>query len=191
MESLLIGSQIGSLEHYIRLVADIDRYRSPSNFIGQVEERFPDSASGRGRLFELALCEVLKQEGITPFYYQVRFTPRSIIDFDVLLYQSPNRPVSFSLKTSLRERWKQSYLEAVILKGVYPAARCYLVTLDRREAKRMKERMVKEHMTELDACLVATSEAFNSLIAELRQETFEQIDAVRLFEGKKINGPIR
>ena len=190
MESLLIGSQIGSLDRYLKMVADIDAYRSPSDFMGQVAERLSSSASSRGRLFELALCEVLKQEGVTPFYYQVRFAPRSIIDFDVLLYQSPNRPVSFSLKTSLRERWKQSYLEAVILKGVYPAARCYLVTLDRREARRMRERMEKEHMTELDACLVATSESFDELIAELRQETFEQIDAVRLFEGKKVNGPI-
>ena len=190
MESLLIGSEIGSLDRYLKLIADIDAYGSPSDFMGQVAARLSSSASSRGRFFELALCEVLKQEGVTPFYYQVRFTPRSIIDFDVLLYQSPNRPVSFSLKTSLRERWKQSYLEAVILKGVYPAARCYLVTLDSGEAKRMRERMEKEHMTELDACLVATSESFNELIAELREQTFEQIDAVRLFEGKKINGPV-
>ena len=190
MESRLNASQINNLDQYLSILADIDAYSSPAKFMNDISERLSSSASSRGRLFELALCEVLKQEGITPFYYQVRFTPRSIVDFDVLLYQSPNRPLSFSLKTSLRERWKQSYLEAVILKGVYPAARCYLLTLNEGEAERMCKRMDEEHMIELDGCLLATSEGFDALIAGLREEDFEQIEAVRLFEGKKINGPV-
>ena len=185
MDTQLTEMQWTRGDVYPDIIADIDEYTTPAAFMRDIEANLPRENQRRGRVFELAFCEILKQESITPFYYQVRFTPRPIIDFDVLLYQSPNRPWSFSLKTSFRERWKQAYLEAVILKNTYPAARSYLVTLHENEARTRQESIKNQQTPELDGCILANTPELDSLINLLRKQRFEAIRPVRLFEGRE------
>ena len=185
MDTRLTEVQWTKADVYKDIIACVDEYTTPVAFMRDVEANMPMSNQSRGRVFELAFCEILKQEIITPFYYQVRFTPRPIIDFDVLLYQEPNCPWSFSLKTSFRERWKQSYLEAVILKNTYPAARSYLVTLHEGEARNRQQSIANQQTPELDGCILANTAELNSLIDLLKQQRFEPVRAVRLFNGRE------
>lgn len=171
---------------YQELLQAVPSYTAPSAFMRLVEANMPAGNQQRGRIFELAFCEILKREGITPFYYQVRLALRPIIDFDVLLFQEPNLPWCFSLKTSFRERWKQSYLEAVILKGLYPAAKCYLVTLEGIEAARRKNSIAQRETPELEDCILATAVDLDNVVAELRRQRFNRIEQVRVFQGREV-----
>ena len=186
MDTRLTEIHLTAADVYLDVIANINGYTGAIAFMQGIAANMPTSNQSRGRVFELAFCEILKRESITPFYYQVRFTPRPIIDFDVLLYQAPDRPWSFSLKTSFRERWKQSYLEAVILKNTYPAANSYLITLHPGEAQRRQRSIANRETPELDGCVLATSDELDSLIASLRQQHFERTRAVMLFDGREI-----
>ena len=187
MDTQLTGAQwkSKSSKKYLEVIGKIKNYNRPSKFMLEVEANLPPTNNVRGKIFELAFCEILKRENITPFYYQVRFAPRPIIDFDILLYQSPNRPWSFSLKTTLRERWKQSYLEAVILKNTYPAAKSYLVTLDESEGQRRQQSIENQEMPELNQCILANTDELDFLVNELQKQQFNPITAVRLFNGSE------
>ncbi|MDE7137830.1 MAG: hypothetical protein K2O29_05155 [Ruminococcus sp.] len=41
------------------------------------------------------------------------------VDFDIILYTQEQYPIALSLKTSVRERYKQADLEGVALKNMY------------------------------------------------------------------------
>ena len=123
METHLTAMHLAPNEAYVRVLRRISAYAGPTAFMQAVAGQMPTENQSRGRVFELAFCEVLKREGVMPFYYQVRFTLRPIIDFDILLFERPSSPWSFSLKTSFRERWKQAYLEAIVLKSFYPRSK--------------------------------------------------------------------
>ncbi len=96
------------------------------------------NASVNGKIFELIIETLLYREGILPYYIQAKaaFVPN--VDFDVLLY-AESEPVCLSIKTSLRERYKQADLEAVALKYVHRKAQCFLLTLEKNEADNVAE----------------------------------------------------
>lgn len=175
---------------YISLIESIQEYSGPSSFMRQVESRMGSSNLGnsaRGKVFEMAFCEVLAREGIVPFYYQAKFLLRPIVIYDILLFQEPNIPWTISLKTSFRERWKQSYAEAVILKAIYPSARNYLVTLDEREA-RLRQRDIAENLVpELTGCILANTRELDDLVIKMKQQRFSKIVPVQIFDGQEVS----
>ncbi len=134
-----------------------------------------------GNVFEYIIYTLLYREGIKPFYTQaqVAFVPN--VNFDTLLY---NRaiPVSLSLKTSLRERYKQADLEAVALKYIYRRSKCYLLTMDTHEANVQKAKIQSGDIMGLDEIIDCNSEDINQLVSNLKTMSFStsvKIDAVR------------
>jgi len=92
----------------------------------------------KGAALELLFCILLIREGITPFYTQAEliFVPNA--RFDVLLYTTRRGVMTISLKTSLRERWKQADLEALAVKHVHRRSTGILASLpmdERNEAE--------------------------------------------------------
>ncbi|MCL1967328.1 MAG: hypothetical protein FWF67_05550 [Fibromonadales bacterium] len=109
---------------------------------------------------------------------QVAFVPN--VNFDVLLY-SDRRPIGLSLKTSLRERYKQADLEALALKNVYRKAENYLITLGEGEAKALKDKVENGTLLGLDNVIIATDSEFDKLIDKLSKIKFikpEKIDII-------------
>ena len=160
------------------------RYTAPSTFMRAYEQKLPSGNSSRGHLFELAFCEVLAQEGIEPVYFEMEMTQRPVVDFDILLYQDIYRPISFSLKTSFRERWKQSYLEAVMLRMVYPLSKSYIVTLDADEGDKIGRR-IKEELPEMAGCIKANTADMDELVDWLKRSKFTEVPEVALFRQKQ------
>src|SRR3989338_2358867 len=134
-----------SLNIFKSVVPDIEANPEliPSQFIKKYwsvfEQNYPDSES-RGAVFELMLAAVFCRNNLLPIYRgaKVAFVPGIIYDF--VLYTKENGPIVFSAKTSLRERWKQADLEAVMLKNVHRKAQTYLVTLDSVATRTRKNR---------------------------------------------------
>ncbi|MCQ2958793.1 MAG: hypothetical protein MJ198_01205 [Bacteroidales bacterium] len=135
-----------------------------------------------GKIFELIIYTLLYRENILPFYSQakVAFVPN--IEFDTILY-SKSTPVSLSLKTSLRERYKQADLEAIALKYVHRRAQCYLLTLSSEEANNVKNKVNDGSIIGLDKIIDCNTNDIDDLIVKLREITFQESQKIEVVEG--------
>ncbi len=163
-------------------------YRDPHTFIQDAyglyrsEHRDRNNPSTNGRIFEYLVCETLAREGISPFYYQAKFERVPNADFDVALY-NPKRPVVLTMKTSLRERYKQADLEGSALRQVYRNAENYLITLSEKEAMRIKNKIIKGDVAGLTECIIATKPEYDELLHKLKDYTFSVAEPVMPIEG--------
>lgn len=130
-----------------------------------------DSPSINGRIFEFLIAETLAQADVTPFYYQANFQLVPNADFDILLYD-PREPVILTMKTTLRERYKQADLEGLVLKQVYRHAKSYLITLSEGEADSVNSKIEKGDVTGLERCIIASSEKYSEFIDNLKNKDF-------------------
>ena len=115
-------------------------YKKPNEYIQKYWNAFllhPERNNNlNGKVFEYILATLCVREGILPIYMsaKVAFVPNVI--YDLMFYTNERGPICWSVKTSLRERYKQADLEAIALKYVHRKALSYLVTLETNEAKR-------------------------------------------------------
>jgi len=124
-----------------------------------------------GSIFELIVATELYRKGIYPMYLQacVEFVPNIV--YDILLFKGPI-PIVLSLKTSLRERFKQADLEALAIRNVHRKAENYLITLNKTEAKNMNRLIVNDDVFALKEVIVANSERFNEFVNSLSKNIY-------------------
>jgi len=132
----------------------------------------PQGNSMNGNIFELIIASEMYRQSLCPMFLQasVAFVPNVI--FDILLFSSEQFPIGLSLKTSLRERYKQADLEAIALKYVHRKALNFLITLDSNEAKNVKIKVNKGELLGINDVIVAESNDFNNLITYLSKMKF-------------------
>ena len=142
--------------------------------------------SMNGNVFELVIASEMYRQGLCPMFLQakVAFVPN--VNFDILLYTSENFPIGISLKTSLRERYKQADLEATALKYVHRRARNYLITLGEGEARSAKNKVITGDVLGLDDVILADKEEFDALIASLRQMNFIKPDKIEIVSAATV-----
>ena len=169
----------------------IDNTMTPNEYVSYCWDKYINSGVARnnalnGSVFELIIASLLVKERIVPLYLQanVAFVPN--IDFDAIVYSSENGPISLSLKTSLRERYKQADLEAIALKYVHRKSKSYLLTIDANEARSVKEKIINGDVMGLDDAVLATSPCLNTLIDELRQTNLINPGSVEILTAEKI-----
>ncbi|QCT06819.1 hypothetical protein [Ruminococcus bovis] len=124
-----------------------------------------------GIIFELIISSLLVKEGILPLHLQaqVAFVPNA--KFDAVLYTAEG-PIALSLKTSLRERYKQADLEAVALKYVHRKAENYLFTMDEQEANTVSRKIKNGDLLGLNQAILTTDDSFDSFITNLKTKCF-------------------
>lgn len=165
-------------------------YNKPSEYIQKywVEySKHPERNNNlNGKVFEYILATLCVREGILPIYMsaKVAFVPNII--YDLMFYTAERGPICWSVKTSLRERYKQADLEAIALKYVHRKALCYLITLEEREAQSVKAKIKSGDVIGLDNVIVATSEEFNELIAALKEFEFSEPPTIKVIESNQI-----
>ncbi|MCC8073192.1 MAG: hypothetical protein LIO62_03610 [Clostridiales bacterium] len=139
-----------------------------------------------GNIFELIMSSLLVKENIKPMYLQesVAFVPNVI--YDVILYSSENYPISLSLKTSLRERYKQADLEAVALKYVHRKAECYLLSLDENEVQDVKNKISTGDILGIDNVICVTTNEFDDFIRTLKNKSFIKPEKIEIVVAKHI-----
>lgn len=156
------------------------QYSSPQDYIAQYWDKYlstgKHSNTINGNFFEMVIHTLLYREGLIPFYAQakVAFVPN--VKFDTILY-TPARPISLSLKTSLRERYKQADLEAIALQHVHRRAESYLLTLDPNEAELCKAKIKDGGIIGLNKIIDCSTSDIDNLIAELHQIKSELAEA--------------
>lgn len=166
------------------------KYKKPSEYISlywDAYKKCPDTNSNlNGKVFEYILATLFVREGILPLYLsaKVAFVPNVI--YDLMFYTSERGPICISAKTSLRERYKQADLEAIALKYVHRKALSFLVTLEEKEASSVKNKIKSGDVIGLDDVIIATSDAFNVLVKELKKYEPSQPPTVKVIESNQI-----
>lgn len=143
-----------------------------------------------GKIFEYAIIAILINEAILPLYVQAKIAFVPNVDFDLLLYAN-NKPIALSLKTSLRERYKQADLEAIALKYVHRKAQSYLLTLGEHEVFGVNAKILSGDVIGIDKVIYCLSYEFDNFIFTLHQDEFceagniEIINALSLISKKE------
>lgn len=167
---------------------DFKNYKSPSDFIEKswnyYKDSFDSNNSINGTIFENLVAYVLAYEGIDNIYEQaeVAFVPNAI--FDILLYSS-EQVFTLSLKTTLRERWKQADLEAYAVKNVLKSSKSYVITLSQQEVERRRNQAKnkRDFYNGLDGFIIATHTEFDDLISELKKYKFTESDTISIIKA--------
>ena len=127
----------------------------------------------RGIIFEILIGFLMLRQGIAPLYRQAELSYVNNARFDLLLWEDGQYPIALSLKTSLRERYKQAILESDALKSVHRTAITFVVTLDKTEVEvRKKKEKSRDQSSSLDGFLLATDPEFDALLSDLARRNY-------------------
>jgi len=163
---------------------------SASNFVKKSWEKIEFdnilTKNYRGTLFEYLIIICLYSKKILPFYQQAKigFVPN--VNYDIVFYNSKGYPITLSIKTSLRERYKQADLEGSSLKNVHRRAKNYLITLDKKEYKKIKEKIERSDVGGLDEIILADTQEFDKLLDKLAKMNFIKTESIEIIKGKII-----
>ncbi len=170
------------------------KYESPSQLVAKcwaeyekrAEIKSADSAKNKnGQFLELLVQYILCKNEILPFYKQakVAFVPN--VNFDILLYTKEIGSIVLSIKTSLRERYKQADLEAMALKQVHRRSKTFLLTLS-DEHLSINKKIDKGDVAGLERVINCQNSDFDLLIDELKKYSFVEAGSVEIVTGNLI-----
>ena len=174
----LVSSSGQASELLSRFVPDLESVDTvPSKFVSNTWTAInkPNQLSNglRGSVLELLVGLSLVRAGITPFFRQAEITYVNNAKFDFLLWEQGWNPISLSVKTSLRERYKQAELEAGALQNVHRRSENYLITLEAKEVATRRRKLEKAtEFSNLHRLILADTAEFDELISQLAQKVF-------------------
>ena len=117
----------------------------------------------RGKFFELVIASCLIKNNILPFFWQAQLEFVPLANFDLVIYTEERGPIVLSLKTSIRERYKQAEFEAQAMKDVHRRAKNFLVTMEKDEAISLKAKIDSGVLSGIDEVIVANEKTFDGL----------------------------
>ena len=164
-------------------------YNKPSEYMRVMWERYtasPNSNNKNGKIFESIFATLLYREKILPIFVQAKIVFVPNVNFDFVIYSKEIGPISLSLKTSLRERYKQADLESIALKYVHRKSKSYLFTLHQAEAASVRKKIKSGDVMGIDDVFFVSSDAFDSIIKELKGLTLHEPQEVKVITSQKV-----
>ena len=143
-----------------------------SSFLKKYWGLYPQgTASLNGNVFETLVAIAMRKKGLIPLYHQahIAFVPN--VKFDLVIYSEEFGPIVLSVKTSLRERYKQVDLEGWVLKQVHRQARTYLITADKPNVSLINNKITNGEVMGIEKVVYALDGDIDNLIFELSQLT--------------------
>ncbi len=142
-------------------------------------ERKQSSKRGFGTKREAQHWEAEQKMQVTA-NLDMSFVPNVI--FDIVIYNRQS-PIVLSIKTSLRERWKQADLEAVALKYVYRNSEAYLLNNSPSENE-VRKKDENGYMG-LDAFIYVGDDEFDSLVEKIKDSDIQSFEQIPVFSSYK------
>ena len=177
----LVGKNTKTEEFFLKIEKNYKSNKDvPSKYVEKLWKKYlglPEKKNNslNGNMFEAIVKTALYKEGIHPFFPQAKLQFVPNIDFDIIIFPKDKNgsvdvsaPICLSLKTSLRERYKQADLEGIALKNVYKRAKTYLVTMDKDDIKSVKCKISNKDIIGIDDVIDARSREFNGIIKKLK-----------------------
>jgi hypothetical protein len=112
------------------------------------------------KLFEI-YCYLLSYQIAAQDEY---FGEVPLVKPDFVLKNKNGEYLFLSLKTSLRERWKQADWEAIYFKEYYPDTPCILLTFDESEERRLQTKITDNLLKGLDDSCIASSKKLDQIL---------------------------
>lgn len=153
--------------------ASIENDDSPSQFIEKCwnyyKSNYPNNNSLNGNIFENLIILSLAREGIENIYYQAElsYVPSAI--FDIFLFNKIT-PIALSIKTTLRERWKQADLEALAVKQVHKNSKCYVLTTSENEVRARRKN--DKSYNGLDGFILVHTNEYDNFVKKIKKQEF-------------------
>ena len=122
----------------------------------------------RGKFFELVIASCLIKSNILPFFWQAQLEFVPLANFDLVVYTEERGPIVLSLKTSIRERYKQAEFEAQAMKDVHRRAKNFLVTMEKDEALSLQTKIDSGVLSGIDGVVVANEKSLDELVKLLK-----------------------
>jgi len=160
------------------------RKEKPADYVSRLWEKYKrfelKSNSLNGSVFEAIVFASLIGAGLSQrniyIHKTLAFAPD--VEYDIILFPKTKNgkvdisaPVVLSMKTSLRERYKQAANEGWALKNVYMRAEYYLLTVDSESKIQATNSKIKQkELRGIDEIIDPRSEKFNNLVSALRTQ---------------------
>ncbi len=122
----------------------------------------------RGKFFELVIASCLIKSNVLPFFWQAQLEFVPLANFDLVVYTEERGPIVLSLKTSIRERYKQAEFEAQAMKDVHRRAKNFLVTMEKDEALSLQTKIDSGVLNGIDGVVVANEKSLDDLVELLK-----------------------
>jgi hypothetical protein len=145
--------------------AHYERYRE--ELATREGKRVQDYGSLNGSVFQALVEQALLAHNIQPIYCQAQMAFIAVAVYDIIVYTEERGPVNLSLKTTIRERWKQADLEGAALKNVHKRAKVYVVNNSPDETAVRSAEI--HNCIGIDAFVVCTTPEFDRLVEQLRE----------------------
>ncbi|WEX20445.1 MAG: hypothetical protein TB2022_3640 [Candidatus Phytoplasma citri] len=136
----------------------------------------------RGKMNELLILRYLKNQGINNLYPQVTLFFIPDLRFDLVLFTKTKRILGFSIKTCLRERYKQAVIEGQQLKKLDSRFRFYLLTNDLKETERLNQKITQGKVPGIDAVINCFSPQAYLFIKNLSLHQFTSFTDINLIK---------
>lgn len=164
---------------------------TPAEYVEKCYENYEKKETNKsnslnGNIFECIIGTLCKREGIAPFYLQAKCAFVPDVKYDIILLSKDDFPICLSLKTSGRERYKQAALEALVLKNVHRRAKCYYLSLDKGEVKKIQEKIGTRGILGLDEAIYVYSDEFNKFIEKLKDMVFKESETTHIIQSDRI-----
>ncbi len=166
----------------------IDPNFKPSEFIkkywAKYQDNFPSNQNINGKVFEELIAITLIRAGIMPFYMQAKVAFIPYVNYDLIIYANDIGPISLSIKTSLRERWKQADLEAVALKYIHRKSKSFVITLDTDAVRR--RRIDPSEAMGINGFILAGTDELDKMLDEIRGYQIELSPTVEVVSSSVV-----
>lgn len=194
----LVGKKTKTEDVFLKIEKNYKKNTDvPSIYVSKLWDKYQKlkikkNNSLNGNVFEAIIKTALFKEGIRPFFPQARLQFVPNIDFDIIIFPKDGNgeidvsaPVCLSLKTSLRERYKQADLEGIALKNVYKRASSYLVTIDdAAEIAKIEDKIINKDVLGIDYVIDARSKDLDTLITNLKVDGVGDPPPIRTMVSK-------
>jgi len=165
----------------------VDAQLPASAFIEKYWEKYqleyPSINSLNGTVFEELIAISLVRKGITPFYLQANIAFIPNVDYDFVIYCEDIGPLVLSAKVSLRERYKQADLEAVVLKNIHRKSESYLISANEKEVRARKGKL--DEVMAIDDIIYIFSADYDELLDQISQKMIIESPTVTTVESSK------
>ncbi len=162
-------------------------YESPAEFMSTAwKQTNTNNKFLKGKIFKSLIECLLYRENIKPLYVRTIFPFIPNVTFDLVLYAQGIGPIVLSIKTSLRERYKQADLEGMFLRNVHRKAQSYLITMDAKAASSVNQKIRTGDVLGLDKVIYAGGDDLTQLIGELKQYTFIKPPMIEVMTAARI-----
>lgn len=166
------------------------KYNKPSEYVSIYWDKYQKlenrNSNLNGKVFEYILATLCIREKILPFYLSAKVTFVPNVVYDQMFYTKERGPICWSIKTSLRERYKQADLESIALKYVHRRSLSFLITLDEKEANSVKQKIKSGDVIGLDKVIVATLPEFDDLIKDLKNFEFHEPKQINIIDSSQV-----